>query len=134
MREGARHAEREARLRSLGGSRIMHSRLRVVIALGLLSALMRVGPSPVLAGTTGAINGVVSDAAGHPIDAAEVSASAPSFTTKTVTGGNGFYALIGLPLDTYAVSFAKPGFQTRIIPGVTISQDQTRRVDAVLQV
>jgi outer membrane receptor protein involved in Fe transport len=86
------------------------------------------------AGTTGAIDGVVNDINGHPVSDVQVAAVAPSYSTKTVTGANGFYALNGLPLDTYVVSFSKTGFQTNIIPGITISQDQTRRVDSVLQV
>jgi outer membrane receptor protein involved in Fe transport len=89
---------------------------------------------PARAGTTGAIDGVVSDANGHPISDVQVGATAPSYTTKTVTSGSGFYALNGLPLDTYVVSFSKTGYQTNFVPGITISQDQTRRVDIVLQI
>jgi hypothetical protein len=86
-----------------------------------------------LAGTTGAISGTASDIAGHPLDGVQVSAVAPSGSAKTVTGGNGFYALNGLSLDTYTLTFVKTGYQTATIPGVTVVQDQTRRVDAMLQ-
>ena len=86
-----------------------------------------------IAGTTGAISGTTSDGAGHPLDGVQVSAVAPSGTAKTVSGGNGFYALNGLSLDTYTLTFVKVGYQTATIPGVTIVQDQTRRVDAMLQ-
>ncbi|MBV8222639.1 MAG: TonB-dependent receptor [Candidatus Eremiobacteraeota bacterium] len=88
---------------------------------------------PAVAGTTGAINGTVTDGAGHPIAGVQVTATSPSGIAHTVTGTSGFYALNGLTLDTYVVTFFKAGFQTGSVPGVTISQDQTRRVDVALQ-
>jgi outer membrane receptor protein involved in Fe transport len=112
-------------------------RLRNRLFVALVAACVfaaSVLAQPAHAGTTGAIDGVVSDVDGHPIGEVQVAATAPSYTTKTVTGANGFYALNGLPLDTYVVSFSKTGYQTNFVSGVTISQDQTRRVDVVLQV
>jgi outer membrane receptor protein involved in Fe transport len=112
--------------------RLRNSFLSALAAVLTLAACMFAQSAR--AGTTGGIDGVVSDVNGHPIGDVQVAAAAPSYTTKTVTGANGFYALNGLPLDTYVVSFSKTGYQPNIIPGVTISQDQTRRVDVVLQV
>jgi hypothetical protein len=86
-----------------------------------------------LAGTTGGIQGYVTDPAGHPLAGVAVSAVAPSYSTRTVSGPNGFYALNGLPLDTYSVSFSKVGYQELIIPGATTTQDQSLRVDARMQ-
>ena len=85
---------------------------------------------PVFAGTTGGIQGTVSDAAGHALGNVQVSAAAPSAHASTVSGSNGFYSLNGLPLDTYVLTFTKDGYQTQVIPGVTISQDQVARVNA----
>ena len=112
----------------------MRSILRIsAISLAVGFALLCAQVSPARAGTTGAINGTVTDGGGHPIAAVQVSAAAPSGTSKTITAGNGFYALNGLSLDTYVVTFIKAGFQTTFVPGVTVTQDQTRRVDAVMQ-
>lgn len=86
-----------------------------------------------LAGTTGGIQGYVTDPYGHPVAAVAVSASSPSGHFSTTAGANGFYSLNGLPLDTYSVAFSKDGYQTAIIFGVTTTQDQVNRVNAHLQ-
>jgi len=111
--------------------RLRHRIFNALIAACGLAAVSLAHPAS--AGTTGAIDGAVHDVAGHPLGDVQVAAAAPSYTTKTVTGANGFYALNGLPLDTYALTFTKQGYQTATIPGVTISQDQTRRIDMVMQ-
>src|SRR5476651_819207 len=101
-----------------------------VIAIAIIAA---VAVRPAAAGTTGGIQGYVTDTLGKSIALVQVSAAAPSFTTQTTTGANGFYALNGLPLDTYAVTFSKTGYQPLTIPGATISQDQALRVNGVMQ-
>ncbi|HEV2907646.1 MAG TPA: TonB-dependent receptor [Candidatus Eremiobacteraceae bacterium] len=111
----------------------MRLQIRICVVAFALCIAATVLVEPATAGTTGAINGVTSDAQGHPIAAVQVSASAPSGTAKTVSGGNGFYALIGLPLDTYILTFTKAGYQTNSVPGITVTQDQPRRIDVVLQ-
>jgi hypothetical protein len=81
------------------------------------------------AGTTGSIQGFVYDVNGHPIAAASVSVSAPVYSSHTVSGINGFYAVNGLPPDTYTITAAHTGFATTQYPGVTVTQDQTVRTD-----
>ena len=108
-------------------------KFRLFALLAFVFAFSAASAHPVFAATTGAISGIVNDAAGHAIADAAVSATAPSYTARTVTGSNGFYAVNGLPVDTYVLSFSKQGFQTLSIPGVTVTQDQNRRVDVVLQ-
>ena len=103
------------------------SRFLIIAAAAFLSALFA---TRALAGTTGGIQGYVTDVNGHPMAGVAVSVAAPSYATHTVTGPNGYYALNGLPLDTYTVSFSKTGFQTVTIPGATTTQDQSLRVDA----
>ncbi len=85
-----------------------------------------------IAGTTGGIQGFVTDVNGHAISGVEIGAAAPSYATHTVTGPNGFYALNGLPLDTYTLTFSKEGYQAVTIPGVTTSQDSAIRINARL--
>jgi Carboxypeptidase regulatory-like domain/TonB dependent receptor len=79
----------------------------------------------VLAGTTGTINGKVTDEQNKPIADVNVSAVSPSYTTKTTTGSNGFYAFTGLPVDTYTLTFVEEGYLTQTVAGITVSQDQT---------
>lgn len=88
---------------------------------------------PCAAGTTGGIAGNVTDAAGHALGDVRVSATAALARASTTTASNGFYSLNGLPLDTYTVTFSKDGFQTQIVPGITIAQDQTARVNGQLE-
>lgn len=89
---------------------------------------------PAYAGTTGSIQGVVTDGTGHPLAQVQVSVAAATLRTTTLTGSSGFYAINGLPVDTYAVTFSRPGFQTQTIHGVTVLQDQNIRVNAQLTV
>jgi len=86
-----------------------------------------------LAGTTGGIQGTVSDASGNPIAGVHVSVVAPSYTYATTTGPNGFYAMSGLPPDTYTVTFAKAGLQTQQVAGETVTQDQTISLNIHMQ-
>ena len=87
----------------------------------------------VRAGTTGGIQGFVTDADAHPLAGVDVSVVAPSGRALTITEATGFYALNGLPLDTYTVTFSKDGYLTRSIYAITAVQDQSIRVNARLE-
>jgi Carboxypeptidase regulatory-like domain len=100
-----------------------------LVAVFLFAALS----SRALAGTTGGIQGYISDSAGRPLAGVAVSASSPSGHFSTTTGSNGFYSFNGLPLDTYTVSFSKDGYQTAIVRGVTTTQDLVSRISLHLQ-
>lgn len=90
-------------------------------------------PMGALAGTTGAIQGTVTDTtSGAPIAGVIVSASALSQTAKTTTDARGFYALNGLTPDTYTVSFQAQGYESTSQPGVTAAQDQNVTVNVAL--
>ena len=106
-----------------------------VASLTLFAMVLTAGIAlaPAAAGTTGGIQGYVTDVSGKPLAAVQVSAVAPSYVTHTVTGPNGFYAVNGLPLDTYTLTFNKTGFAPASIPGATISQDQALRVNVTMQ-
>jgi hypothetical protein len=98
---------------------------RALLALLVFSGLAFGQGTGVLAGTTGGIQGTVTSASGSPVANVQVSAVAPSYTNKTVTGANGFYALAGLPPDTYTVTFTATGFTAVSVYGITVNQDQT---------
>lgn len=109
----------------------MHAKIaRTAVVLGLIVALCQ--ETQTLAGTTGSIQGYITDANNKPIAGATVSVTAPSFSTHTVTASNGFYAANGLPPDTYTVTAAQTGFATTQVPGITVTQDQTARTDIKL--
>jgi len=99
----------------------------VIISALACVALVCTGSRVAFAGTTGAIEGYVTDPQGHGIAGVSVSAVSPSGHFKTTTGASGFYDLNGLPLDTYSVTFSKEGYQTASINGVTTVQDQPSR-------
>jgi carboxypeptidase family protein/TonB-dependent receptor-like protein len=86
----------------------------------------------VLAGTTGGIQGTITSPSGSPIANAQVSAVAPSFSAKAVTGSNGFFAITDLAPDTYTVTFSATGYTTLVLTGVTVSQDETVPLNRVL--
>src|SRR5579863_10657576 len=100
---------------------------RALAFAGVLLSLWQ--GSQVRAGTTGSIQGYVFDAGGHPIAGASVSVLSSVYSSRTVTGTNGFYALNGLPPETYTVTVSRTGYATTQYPGVTVTQDQTARTD-----
>ena len=104
----------------------------VALAAGLLLVFAGQETRALAAATTGGISGTVRDTAGHPLANVSVSAVAPSMTSKTVTGANGFYSLQGLAPDTYTVTFSLAGYQTAQAVGVTITQGLTYTQDATM--
>lgn len=101
------------------------SMTRALLALLVFVGLAFGQGTGVLAGTTGGIQGTVTSATGSPVANVQVSAVAPSYSNKTVTGSNGFYALTSLPPDTYTVTFTATGFNPVSVFGITVNQDQT---------
>src|ERR1700730_1245614 len=88
----------------------------------------------VLAGTTGSIQGVVTDEGGHAIAGASVTATSPSQTVKGASDSKGFYSLLNLSPDTYAVTASKDGYDPTTVYGLTIQADQITRVDVGMRV
>jgi hypothetical protein len=87
-------------------------------------------PLTSIAGTTGTISGVVTDAAtGAPIANAKIAAAAPSGSRTTVSNAAGFYTLQQMIPDTYTVSFQAEGYEAASVPGITVQQDLTTRLD-----
>src|SRR5690242_20819646 len=64
-----------------------------------------------LAGTTGNVNGTLTDSTtGKPVADATVVASSPSQTATTKTDGSGHFVFRNLAPDTYSVSVNKDGY------------------------
>ena len=83
----------------------------------------------VLAGTTGSIEGKVTDQNGNGITGARVTASSPAQTLSTTTTTNGFYSILNLSPDTYSVTASKDGYDTATTYGVTVQADQSTAAD-----
>ncbi|HET7813746.1 MAG TPA: carboxypeptidase regulatory-like domain-containing protein, partial [Candidatus Baltobacteraceae bacterium] len=97
---------------------------RLAVAGLALSMLLGQG-TWALAGTTGSLNGTVTDTTtGAPVANAKVTALAAAQTATTTTDGTGHFSIVSLVPDTYTVSVAKDGYDTESQPGVTVTADQ----------
>jgi len=67
--------------------------LRLIAAIAVVFLFVVCQATLTLAGTTGTINGKVTDQLNNPIANAHVSLVAPSIQVKTVTGPSGFYEI-----------------------------------------
>ncbi|MBC5822585.1 MAG: TonB-dependent receptor [Candidatus Eremiobacteraeota bacterium] len=100
-----------------------------IIAVLLMVALLSQGTS-VLAGTTGNLSGTLLDQKTHqPIEGATVTATSASQVASARTDATGRFTILSLNPDTYTVSAEKQGYNPASTPGVTISADQTARVN-----
>ncbi|HTU71844.1 MAG TPA: TonB-dependent receptor [Candidatus Baltobacteraceae bacterium] len=101
----------------------------LLIAAGLFIAMV-VSPLTALAGTTGIVEGTVTDAAtGKPIADASVMAVSGSGTFSSVTDARGFYSIQNALPDTYTVRITAKGYADVSLPGIFVQQDATVRVD-----
>ena len=97
---------------------------QLLVAAVMLSMVLGQG-TWALAGTTGTLNGVVTDAgAGSPISAAKVTAVSASQTATAVTDGSGHFTFVSLIPDTYTISVMKDGYDPESLAGVTVFADQ----------
>jgi len=106
--------------------------VRRIWAVALLAALCLTfaTPSGALAGTTGTIAGVVTDAtSGAPVANVTVTATSPSGKQTGTTNATGFYSLQAVTPDTYTVTFAAPGYTAASQLGVTVQQDFVYKLD-----
>ena len=106
----------------------LHLRLRrVVVAVLTLVTFVIQGPTGVLAGTTGAVNGtVVDNQSNKPIAGAVVTAQSPSQSANTTSDASGRFSFISLAPDTYTISVpATSAHDAAAISGVTVQADQT---------
>ena len=87
----------------------------------------------VLAGTTGSVEGKVTDQNGNGIAGAKVTAASPAQHQTSTTGTSGFYAILNLSPDTYAVTASKDGYDTATVYGITVNADQSTAADVKLR-
>jgi hypothetical protein len=86
-----------------------------------------------LAGTTGTMNGTVTDSkTGAGLPGVHVSAVAPTAHYASVTDAKGFYSFTGVEPDTYTVSFEFNGYQPSSTTGVNVFADQASTVSLAL--
>ncbi len=90
-------------------------------------------PQSAFAGTTGTINGVVTDAqTGAPVANVKVTASSASQTGTSATNSSGYYSIQALTPDTYTVSFQAQGYDASSQPGISVQQDLVSKLDVKL--
>ena len=82
-----------------------------------------------LAGTTGSINGTITDSTtGKAVSDAIVTAASPSQTATARTDASGHFSFLTLAPDTYTVSVSKDGFTPVTLGGVTVFADQAQNL------
>ncbi|HYK54137.1 MAG TPA: TonB-dependent receptor [Candidatus Eremiobacteraceae bacterium] len=98
--------------------------------LGLMLAVV----TPAFAGTTGVIDGTVTDSqSGAGLAGVTVSAASPSEAKTVTTDSKGFFVIQALPPDTYTVTFSREGYSTEAVEGITVIQDQIMLVNQQLK-
>jgi hypothetical protein len=105
------------------------------IAFSLFAgAVLALWTLPGSAGTTGGLHGRVTDQdTGQPIAGASVTVTSPGQSETDITSASGAYQFISLAPDTYTLTVKKDGYNIAQVPGITVTSDQQRSVDAKLQ-
>jgi len=86
-----------------------------------------------MAGTSGGMNGTVTDAkTGAPLPGVHVRISSSSQTVETTTDAHGHYSAFALQPDTYTLTAVKPGYEATSISGNDVEADQTQVYDIQL--
>jgi hypothetical protein len=105
---------------------------RALCAMGLLLAFGGQA-SIALAGTSGGIAGIVTDAkTGAPIPGVRLQISSPSQSVTATTDAHGRYIVFALQPDDYTVSAEKDGYDGRSISDEAVFADQTQQYDLKL--
>jgi Carboxypeptidase regulatory-like domain len=105
---------------------------RSIRTLGLLVLFLSQG-AWALAGTSGGISGIITDATtGLPIPGVRLRISSPSETVTTTTDARGHFIVFSLQPDDYTITAVKEGYDARSVAGETVSADQTQRYDLQL--
>jgi hypothetical protein len=83
----------------------------------------------VLAGTTGNIEGRVTDQNGNGVSGARVTVTSPSQALTVTSGASGYYSVLNLSPDTFSVTASKDGYDSATVYGVTVIADQSTAAD-----
>ena len=102
----------------------------------LLSTLICAAGMPLLAQSTGTINGNVTDATGGLVPAATVTATLVDQQVRrsVATGADGYYSFSALPPGRYSIAAEKTGFQRSEQTDIVLTLNQNLRLDIALQV
>lgn len=93
--------------------------------VGILMALFVLGQVTwATAGTTGGLEGAVTDDNGAPVAGVSVKVTSASQNAATQTDAGGHFTFLSLAPDTYTVSFQKTGYQDISEAGITVFADQ----------
>jgi Carboxypeptidase regulatory-like domain len=84
----------------------------------------------------GGLTGIVKDTSGGvvPGTAVTITNIGTQQTTLRTTDSSGTYVATSLPIGQYAITFEKTGFKRTVHSNVSISVNQTTRIDATLEV
>ncbi|TAM81644.1 MAG: carboxypeptidase regulatory-like domain-containing protein [Acidobacteria bacterium] len=84
----------------------------------------------------GGVAGTIRDASGGVVPGAAVTIVnvGTQQTTRLTSDNSGNFVVTNLPIGRYTVAFEKPGFKRTVHNNVTISVNQTARVDTTLQI
>ncbi|HEX8806424.1 MAG TPA: carboxypeptidase regulatory-like domain-containing protein, partial [Candidatus Aquilonibacter sp.] len=110
-------------------------RQRVPALLAALTLLLAIIATPVTvrAGTTGVLEGTITDQSNSkPIAGATVKAVSASGTFSGATDAHGFYAIMNMLPDTYTVQVSAKGYTDLSVVGVFVQQDDIVRFDRQL--
>lgn len=102
-------------------------------ASAALFALLSTLAYPALAGTTGTLNGTVTDESGAPVAGVRVTASSPSEKASVSTDASGHYVFVSLAPDEYTLSAEKTGFEPTSVAGIAVFADATQVIHITLQ-
>jgi uncharacterized surface anchored protein len=103
-----------------------------LIIFGLLFAFVSQTTSA-LAGTTGGISGIITDAStGEPLAGAHLQISSSSQAATATTDSHGHYIVLSLPPDDYTVTVSKAGYDPKSVSNCTVEADQTQVYDLKL--
>jgi hypothetical protein len=113
--------------------RSLRQRLPALLAALTMLFSIVVIPATAWAGTTGVLEGTITDGnTGKPIADATVKAASASGTFGSVTDARGFYAIMNMLPDTYTVQITAKGYTDVSVAGVFVQQDDIVRFDRKL--
>src|SRR5437773_10179873 len=102
----------------------------------LTAAFLCLGGTALMAQSTGAIAGMISDTTGGAIPGASIMATnqATGLKWSTISGGSGDYQIVALPTGPYQLEVQAPGFQTQVIKNLPVAVAQTTAQNIQLSV
>lgn len=109
----------------------------MLVGKSLLSVLLLFLVAAPLSGqTTGAVLGRVTDPSGAVVPSAmvEIVSEQTALSTSTTAGPQGDYTLPNVEPGRYRVNVSAAGFKTRVVRTVSVSVNQTVRLDVALEV